>query len=139
MKNRQVLFFILIIMGVVCVSGCAGTQGRWTDGSDSQSGTPITSPGVGSGGQQQQPIIFSGTGDQVTPNFPWNGGLMHFDMTHSGKKNFIVWLYSTDGSYQQLLVNQVGSYSGSTVIHAPAGNYLLKITADGSWTIKINH
>lgn len=56
-------------------------------------------------------------------------------LTHKGESNFIVDFYNADGG--ENLVNEIGTYSGESVIGAGPG--LVKITADGRWTIKIEN
>jgi hypothetical protein len=53
-----------------------------------------------------------------------------FTIQHNGSSNFAVWLYNTDGP--DLLVNEIGAYSGSVPVRGPA---FLVVTADGEWTI----
>ncbi len=54
--------------------------------------------------------------------------------THKGASNFAVWIYQ-DGD-KDLLVNTIGSYSGTRPIFKDAPAYF-DITADGAWTIDI--
>jgi hypothetical protein len=55
-------------------------------------------------------------------------------LTHKGEDNFIVDFYNDDGS--ENLVNEIGKYSGKSVIGAGPG--FLVVKADGKWTIKID-
>lgn len=52
-------------------------------------------------------------------------------ITNSGQGNFVVEVYSSDES--DLAVNEIGSYSGTVPLPAPA---LVQITSEGSWSIK---
>jgi hypothetical protein len=52
-------------------------------------------------------------------------------ITHNGNSNFAVWSFGEAG--QDLLVNEIGSYSGEVLW--PSGTLLVEITADGKWTI----
>ena len=55
-------------------------------------------------------------------------------ITHKGKCNFAVWLYTTKG--RDLIVNEIGIYDGNRVFSIPSGsNAILVIEADGDWTI----
>ena len=75
----------------------------------------------------------SGRGDYVTPIMSFSTSVWRF--THSGRSNFIVKAYTTDG--YDLLVNEIGSYSGEKYVQVPAGsNLFFEITADGDWTIE---
>jgi hypothetical protein len=72
----------------------------------------------------------SGTGDDVAILEPPSSGLKSVDLTHQGDANFAIWAY---GSTTDLLVNEVGQYSGEVLL--PDGTFLLEITANGAWTI----
>ncbi len=92
-----------------------------------------------------EPITLSGSGDDVTSSFDLNEGIATFQMTHNGGSNFIIWLYNADtGEKDELLVNEIGSYSGSRIVGVYAGSsdvkpgrYLLDVTAGGSWEVNI--
>jgi hypothetical protein len=58
------------------------------------------------------------------------GGISTVRVTHSGEGNFAVWAVS---GRPHLLVNEIGNYSGETLL--PAGTVLLDIEADGRWSI----
>jgi len=93
----------------------------------------------------EPPISLSGNGDSVPPPFVLDSGLVTFHMHHTGYSNFIIWLYNADGEREELLVNEIGSYDGSTLVsvsnawtaEAKPGIHYLKITADGSWQVDI--
>jgi PKD repeat protein len=81
---------------------------------------------------------FSGTGQQVTPLFHLSAGRAIFRMTHSGSSNFIIWLEDDTADLVDLLVNEIGSFNGSTSSHIEAsGLFMLDIKADGAWTVTI--
>lgn len=73
----------------------------------------------------------TGTGDDVARIEPNISGLVSAQVTHSGESNFVVIVYSADGP--DLLVNEIGNYSGEVLIGA--GAFFLEITADGSWSV----
>jgi len=91
------------------------------------------------------PIRFSGRGDTVTDTFHLTEGLATFEFRHTGRSNFIAWLYDTGGNRVDLLVNVIGSYSGTAVVGVRAGAlwgakpglHLLEIKADGAWEVTI--
>jgi hypothetical protein len=60
------------------------------------------------------------------------------DVTHRGQSNFIVELIGYgDTSGSELLVNEIGTYSGQTLVNdLPEGGYLLAVQADGPWTVR---
>ena len=72
-----------------------------------------------------------GGGDSIVvlSNFRSTGGIA--TISHTGSSNFIVWAWSS--SDRDLLVNEIGAYSGNVVV--PSGLDVWEITADGSWSI----
>jgi hypothetical protein len=89
------------------------------------------------------PLILSGTGQAVTESFSVDG-LAIFEMTHDGSSNFAIWLLDSGGNQVELLVNEIGQFAGRKAlgftgegIEPPPGDYLLEVTADGSWTVAI--
>jgi len=80
------------------------------------------------------PVELSGSGDVATDFFTLSEGFAVFNMDHSGNRNFIIELKDESGHTHELLVNEIGSYKGKTFAMIPStGDYLLDITADGSW------
>ena len=82
---------------------------------------------------------FSGSGDSVVGCFTANG-LTVCKGTHSGSSNFIVrvYEYSETGGHLTSAFNEIGCYSGETVLRTEAGKkYFFDVTADGSWTLNI--
>jgi len=70
----------------------------------------------------------TGTGDQV---FWMMGGSTAATVTHDGSLNFIVEAFG-NGAGTTLVVNEIGAYSGTVEMTAPA---LVQVTADGAWSI----
>ncbi len=91
------------------------------------------------------PLNLAGKGCDVSPFFVLGGGLAVFNMIHDGDSNFAIILLSTDGSVAELLVNEIGSYSGKKAIGVKQGNiigarpgiHILSIMADGNWAVSI--
>jgi hypothetical protein len=73
----------------------------------------------------------AGTGDAVLRYARSGPAVATF--THDGERNFIVWAYRDDGR-SDLLVNEIGPYSGSSAIRGPAW---VEVRADGAWTIEV--
>jgi hypothetical protein len=72
----------------------------------------------------------SGKGDDV---IVLGGTATKAKITHSkGSANFVVYAYSLESGEGGLLVNEIGGYSGTRPLQAPA---LVEVTADGNWTI----
>jgi predicted small lipoprotein YifL len=91
------------------------------------------------------PVNITGHGCGVSQFFFLDEGLATFKMSHDGDSNFIVHLYSSEGSLEELLANEIGSYSGkqavsvksSGFIEPEPGIYILSVIADGDWTIEV--
>jgi hypothetical protein len=62
------------------------------------------------------------------------------DVRHRGRSNFVVDLIGYgDTSGTELLVNEIGNYSGQSLLNdMPEGSYLLAVQADGPWTVKFS-
>ena len=60
-------------------------------------------------------------------------------VSERGSSNFIVWSLAADGSENDLIVNEIGSYSGTHLFDASAGTHSVafKVESNGTWTIKI--
>lgn len=90
-------------------------------------------------------ITYTGSGDKVSAKFTLQAGVTIFHMTHSGTSNFAVTLMEADGGYVDLLANEIGTFSGETLIGVEAGSvvgavpgeHFLDIEANGAWTIVI--
>ncbi|MBB1513572.1 TM2 domain-containing protein [Tessaracoccus sp. MC1627] len=83
-------------------------------------------------------ITQSGTGDSVI-QLPAEAEAALVTATHKGSANFV--LQTLDGSNQldDLLVNEIGTYSGTVSYGLMGGEpTMLQITADGSWTVQID-
>jgi hypothetical protein len=81
---------------------------------------------------------FSGSGNQATPLMGLQAGITTFDFVGNGSSNFIVWLKDQNGNDVDLLVNEIGKYTGGRCISVPAtANYLMTVTADSSWQIHV--
>ncbi|MEV6695293.1 hypothetical protein AB0M35_27855 [Micromonospora sp. NPDC051196] len=72
----------------------------------------------------------SGRGDDV---ILLGGSASTARIKHSkGQSNFVVEAYSLDTGMGGLLINEIGGYSGTRPLEAPA---LVQVTADGLWSI----
>ena len=91
------------------------------------------------------PVSVTGSGCGVSQFFVLDEGLVTFKMSHDGDSNFIVHLYSSEGSLEEFLANEIGSYSGKQAVSVKSsgfigpepGIYILSVTADGDWTIEV--
>lgn len=85
-----------------------------------------------------QPISFSGSGQQVTPEFVLPASFTQVSLSHQGQRNFIVWAYRASGR-EDLLANAIGEYSGVALLQgAPGERLYLEVKADGPWTVTIS-
>jgi hypothetical protein len=84
-------------------------------------------------------LTLSGTGSSV-PRFdiPEDSAAIA-EIAHTGASNFAVWAVDGSGQQTDLLVNTIGSYSGTVLFDESAGSHTdaFKIEADGAWTIVI--
>ena len=85
--------------------------------------------------------VITGQGDSVI-NCQLRSGKTVIELTHQGDSNFSIWLHDDEGG-RDLLVNEIGVYSGGRLISADdelrsslsPGPCLLEITADGDWSL----
>jgi hypothetical protein len=73
----------------------------------------------------------TGKGDAIVllPRFETASGIAA--LNHTGSSNFAIWAWGAND--RDLLVNEIGAYSGSVVVSS--GLYAWDIIADGDWTI----
>ncbi|MEX1077679.1 MAG: DUF4190 domain-containing protein [Homoserinimonas sp.] len=71
----------------------------------------------------------SGVGDDVVI---YHGGAGAANISHDGSSNFAIWTYG-DGT--DLVVNEIGAYTGTT--RWTAGPSIVVVSADGSWSITV--
>jgi len=75
----------------------------------------------------------SGRGDNVVI---YLGDTGVAEITHNGESNFSVFSYPiSDDGFADLLINEIGPYSGSVRFPGPA---LIEISADGDWSITLS-
>jgi len=94
--------------------------------------TPTTPP-TPAASPTEEVQEFSGEGDDVV-NVELQGGLVFFDLSHSGSSNLVMWLR---GESDDLLVNQIGQYTGTTARGVDDGQYVVAVEADGEWSLTI--
>jgi hypothetical protein len=84
-------------------------------------------------------IVLSGNGDSVpTFTIPSDRAAIA-RISYSGGSNFAVWSVASDGSYNDLLVNEIGGYTGTVLFDELDGvhSVAFEVTASGPWTIRI--
>jgi hypothetical protein len=75
----------------------------------------------------------SGSGNQVIKTPKKIKSNSKLQMHYEGDGNFIIWSFSSNGSRQRLLANEIGSYSGTKFFGRNA--VYLEIVSDGNWTL----
>ena len=82
---------------------------------------------------------FNSTTPTVTELFWLEAGAAIVTLEHQGERNFIVWLEDETADEVELLVNEIGQFSGSTSVHIEIpGWYMLHVKyADGTWSIRV--
>jgi hypothetical protein len=83
---------------------------------------------------------FSGMGDQVVPLSVAALRPALVSVMGVGSSNLIVWAVDSAGTKYQLLVNEIGNYSGTVLMNMPTTGsiYGFEVTASGmSWTIQV--
>ena len=78
---------------------------------------------------------FSGSGVQVVKFSAVSKGLKRATITHSGESNFVVLPIENSGKRKFSMVNEIGNYSGTTLL--PQGTRYMAIVADGDWNVSI--
>ncbi len=80
----------------------------------------------------------SGRGDSVV-KLPAGVGAALVSAKHTGSSNFAIETLDDSNQEQDLLVNTIGKYSGTTLLaDTDQPPKSLRITADGSWTLKLS-
>jgi len=85
------------------------------------------------------PIKLSGHGNKV-PRFTIpEAEAAIATITNKGSANFVVTSLAADGSENELLVNEIGNYSGTVLFDASSGQHSVafKVESDGTWAITI--
>lgn len=153
---KRILLPILVI-GILLLSACGSpstTPPTEAPPATSPTGQPTTSEEpeptsppttIPQPTPEPEPIEFSGEGDDVSSEFMLEEGVTIITMTHDGDSNFAIELLDDTGGYVDLLVNEIGSFDGTSaigvrdnnIIGAKPGTHVLNITADGNWTVLI--
>lgn len=82
-------------------------------------------------------IKLSGRGSKV-PQFTLPEEPAIATITNKGSSNFAVWSLGADGTEQDLLVNEIGNYSGKVLFNLDSHSAAFKVESNGSWTITIS-
>ncbi len=86
------------------------------------------------------PQTYTGSGQQVVGPFT-AGDAVRIVATNKATSggNFAVKVLGSDGSDQDIPINEIGDYNGSTISNNLSGSpYYLTVDSDGSWTITLS-
>jgi len=83
-------------------------------------------------------LKFSGYGDDTQGFFVTGGGGFIITGSYSGKSNFIVKILDSNGEWEELVFNKIGSYYGTRIVNLPLGKHYLEVQSSGPWTIDMS-
>jgi hypothetical protein len=83
------------------------------------------------------PQTYAAHGQQAVGPFS-SSGAVRLVAQHKGKSNFAVEVWNDDGSREDIPINEIGAYSGSTLSGLHGGNHWLGVEADGDWSITVS-
>ena len=84
-----------------------------------------------------KPQVFVGAGSKVLRTDVPDGVGVIATCTHDGESNFMVESFTSDGTSIESNVNEIGNYRGIVLLAAAETPAVLKVVADGDWTIKL--
>lgn len=140
-KSRVPRFLIFIVLGLIsmlCL--CTAFPSLLNFGSSPSSRTTGFSSSVSRSlpTPSASPRTLSGAGKDVTQNISITSPFAVVKMSHTGSGNFAVWLkHATTGKGEDLLANEIGSYTGTRMSHLQPGEYFFDIDADGPWSLTV--
>ena len=149
MERRQ--FLLVSGVGVTSIfAGCSDTStnnesgGGGENSSGGSGGTNETNGNESDGGGETsidsgESHSFEGSGSDVSDEFELQQGITTIEFSYSGESNFIATMVALEGEDwdDELLVNQIGSTEGRSVIATSGGAYQLDVDADGDWSINL--
>lgn len=148
--NSVALGRVSLVVGVAAASallivGLAATAGQ-RGGNTTESGAVVTSVQPSAEGELasdvnsgRDPFTIRGTGTQVVSLDTAIARDSLVSVTHKGPGPFMASSLDADRQRQQLLVNTVGTYSGTTLLTADVGQAVaqIAIVADGEWSLNV--
>jgi hypothetical protein len=84
----------------------------------------------------REDLSYSGTSDDVIGPLNLDSGLYEVSTRYAGDENFRVRIRYADGT-SDLLVNDVGSYSGKSTFFVETSTVVLEVEAAGRWDLQI--
>jgi hypothetical protein len=77
-----------------------------------------------------------GVGNKVSGSISLSRGNYVVSTAHTGSSNFIVVIYSLGNDRTYYVANEIGSYSGQSVVSIKDnGQYCVEVSADGAWVV----
>jgi hypothetical protein len=139
-----VALLIAIIVSSVTIVGAGSTPSHVAADSSSNSSKAAPKPAP-SPSKTATPIpasiAYTGTGDSILkialPDGAGQFGLA--TIVYTGSENFAVWSLDSNLAQQDLMVNTIGSYSGTVLFNAQLGHDAssIQVSASGPWTITL--
>ncbi|MBX3310040.1 MAG: DUF4190 domain-containing protein [Cryobacterium sp.] len=141
-------FFVAIGVSAAAVSPGSSLRapvadaGAGSPSASAPSSEPSAEPSVASPAPVIIPAdkVYSGSGDSVLPIELPDGldSAAVATISYSGERNFAVWSLDSNMEEDDLLVNEIGAYSGTVVFNlSGAGITSLEITASGPWSVTV--
>lgn len=139
-KKMLMIIAVIAVVAIIAIAAAAmggGNNNAANDDNDDDNNDNTR--------EQIANVTLTGTTDKVTDKFSLQAGVTIFHLTYSGTSNFAVTLKDAAGEYVDLLANEIGAYSGETligvksdsIIGAEPGEHFLDVQASGSWTVII--
>lgn len=82
-----------------------------------------------------EPIVLEGSGQDVTEPVDLDG-LLFATFEHTGRRNFIVRVYSDEDEDGQYVANEIGNVFARRALVGQSGTYF-EVDADGPWSIRL--
>lgn len=138
-KKMLLIIAVVAVVAIIAIAAAAagGNKNAANDNNNSNDNDNTR--------EQIANVTLTGTSDKVTDKFNLQAGVTIFHMTYTGTGNFAVTLKDADGGYVDLLANEIGAYSGETLIGVKSGNivgaepgeHFLDVQASGAWNVTI--
>ncbi|MBB5870853.1 hypothetical protein F4553_004232 [Allocatelliglobosispora scoriae] len=106
--------------------------------SPSPSPTPLVLPSDPAASALPADKVYSGSGDKVVTLAPLDENYLYLaTVTHRGSSNIAIVSRDADGQYLDLVVNEVGIYTGTSPLTMRKYPSKLEIDASGPWTVTV--
>jgi hypothetical protein len=83
------------------------------------------------------PQTYTAHGQQVVGPFS-SSGPVRMAAQNTGRSNFAVEVWGDDGSREDIPINEIGNYNGSTLSGLSGGSHWLGVDSDGNWSITVS-